>query len=322
MKNQFSEGIKDMQQLKILTVGSANMDLMLNVDRVPAAGETVLSDGGVAYIPGGKGANAALAFAKLGAHSVFSAKLGADVHGQQLFKYYKESGIDTSYIKVDRDCPTGFAAIMKENNGQNRIILYPGANEHLLADNLLEAFSSSPDALYLNFEISFQTALSAAKIAASRNIPIFLDAAPADKNMPIEALPYLEIFSPNETETAELCGILPSGADSSLRASLALWRRVKCKYIVIKQGARGACVYDGKHFDMIPAARVPKVVDTTAAGDTFTAALTLEYMRTGDVKAAAKYAAAAAAVAVSRFGASSSIPTVAEVMSFIQNGSV
>jgi ribokinase len=294
------------------------MDLMLNVDRAPAPGETVLSNGGVAYIPGGKGANAALAFSKLGAHSVFCTKLGADVHGQQLFRYYKDCGIDTSFIKVDRDNPTGFAAIVKESSGQNRIILYPGANEKLGTDNLLDAFSSEPDALFINFEISFQTALSAAKLAASRAIPIFLDAAPADKTMPLEELPYLEVFSPNETETFELCGIMPAGADSSLRAAIALFRRVSCKYVVIKQGARGACIYDGKHFDMIPAAHVQKVVDTTAAGDTFTAALALEYLRCSDIKASAKYAAAAAAVAVSRFGASSSIPSEQEVNAFIE----
>ena len=112
---------------------------------------------------------------------------------------------------------------------------------------------------------------------------------------------------------------MPAGADTSLRAALALWRRLKCRYIVIKQGARGACIYDGKHFDMIPAFRPDKVVDTTAAGDTFTAAMTLEYLRTGDIKAAARYGAAAAAISISRVGASSSIPTAEEVRRFISS---
>ncbi len=302
---------------KILVVGSANMDLSLNVYRTPEPGETLIDDGGVAYIPGGRGANAAIAFTKLGADTTFCAKLGADVHGQQLYKFYREQGLDTSAIKVDRDFSTGFSAVIKESDGQNRTIFYPGANTHITVDSIISAFDTEPDVLYTNFEISFQTALAAAKIAAQRGVPIVIDAAPADKSLPLEALPYVEIFSPNETEVHEMTGIMPSGADSSLRAALAIWRRMKCKYIVIKQGSRGVSIYDGKKFDMVPACRPERIVDTATAGDTFTAAMTLEYMRSGDIKEAARYGAAAAAIAISRPGASSSIPTADEVRRFI-----
>lgn len=302
---------------KVLVIGSANMDLSMNMYKVPEPGETLTDDGGVVYTPGGKGANAALALKKLGADTVLSAKLGVDTHGQRLFKYYKEEGLDTDYIKVDRDNPTGFAAVLKESNGQNRIIYYPGANLSITRDNLLEAFECNPDAVYLGFEISFETALMAARIAESRRIPIVIDAAPADANYPLESLPFIEIFSPNETETKEYTGTLPAGADSSLKAALALWKRVRCRYLVIKQGARGAFIYDGKHFRMIPAFRPDRVVDTTAAGDTFTAALTLEYFRTKDIVQATRFAAAAGAVAVSRFGAATSVPTEQEVYDLI-----
>ena len=302
---------------KVLIIGSSNMDLALNVYRVPAPGETVIDDGGVAYTPGGKGANAAVAFSRLGAKTVFSTKLGVDAHGIRLYEFYKEEGIDTSYIKVDRDFPTGFSVVMKEGNGQNRIIVYPGANTRISTENMVEAFSCAPDALFLGFEIGFESALIAARIAASRNIPIFVDAAPAEKRFALESLPYVEIFSPNETETYEYTGIMPNGSDSSLKAALALWKRVNCKYIVIKQGERGASLYDGKRFDMIPAERVGEVVDTTAAGDTFSAAMTLEYLRSQDIKRAIRYGAAAAAIAVSRHGASSSVPTAEEVERFI-----
>jgi ribokinase len=183
----------------------------------------------------------------------------------------------------------------------------------------MEAFACQPDAVYINFEISFDTACLAARIASSRGIPIFVDAAPADKNYSLESLPQLEVFSPNETETQEYTGIMPAGADSSLRAALALWKRVKCKYLVIKQGARGAFVYDGKHYSMIPAYRPDKLVDTTAAGDAFTAAFTLEYLESGgDAVLAAKYGAAAGAVTVSKFGAASSVPTANEIIDFIR----
>ena len=293
------------------------MDLSMNMYKVPAAGETLIDDGGVGYVPGGKGANAAVALKKLGADCYFCAKVGADLHGQKLYQYYKEQGINTSYIKVDRENQTGLAVVMKESDGNNRIIVYPGANATLSLDNINEAFECQPDALYLGFEIPFQTALYAAKAAASRGIPIFVDAAPANKDYPLESLPMLEVFSPNETETETYTGILPQGTDSALRAALALYKRVKAKYIVIKQGDRGAFVYDGKHFFVIPSIRLGKAVDTTAAGDAFTAALTVEYLNTDNIRTAVKYGVAAGAIAVTRRGASSSVPTEDEVRAVI-----
>ena len=302
---------------RILVIGSSNMDLSLNMYKLPEKGETLLDDGGVAYTPGGKGANAAIAFKKLGADCVFATKLGADMHGQKLYEYYKAAGINTSNIKVDRDFPTGFAAVIKESNGDNRIVYYPGANTHITKENLVEAFSCMPDAVYLGFEISFETALLAARIAEERSVPIFIDAAPANKDHPLELLPYVEVFTPNESETKEYTGILPLGVDSSLRAALSLWKRVKCRYLVIKQGSRGVFIYDGKHYSIVPAYLADKVVDTTAAGDAFSAALTLEYLRCGDIMQAAKYGAAVGAMTVAKEGASTSIPTAQEVSDFI-----
>ncbi len=300
--------------MKILVVGSANMDLTLNVYKLPQEGQTVTDDGGVAYVPGGKGANAAVALHRLGADVTLCARLGADAHGQQLYNFYRDMGMDTSAIKADRDNSTGLAVVIKEANGQNRIIHYPGANGFLSSENIASAISSAnPDAVYLGFEVAFDAALAAARMAASRGIPIFNDAPPADKAQPLESLPFVEIFSPNETETLEYTGILPTGTDSATRAAIALSRRVKCRYIVIKQGARGSCIYDGRHISVVPAMRVDKVVDTTAAGDTFTAALTLEYMKNRDIAAAVRYATAAASITVSRVGAASSVPTEAEV---------
>lgn len=303
---------------KVLVIGSSNMDLSLNMYKVPSAGETVTDDGGVAYTPGGKGANSAVAFKKLGADTVFFTKLGADLHGQKLYGYYKDEGLDTSLIKVDREYPTGFSAVLKEADGTNRVIYYPGANLHITSENIREAFGSNPDALYIGFETSFDTAVSAAKYASAKGIPVFIDASPASKIHSLEALPEVEIFSPNEIETYEYTGILPAGADSSLRAALALRKRVKCKYLVIKQGARGAFVYDGKHYRMIPAYRADKVVDTTAAGDVFTAALTLSYIQGADILSATEFGAAAGAITVSRLGASVSAPTFDEVCDFIK----
>ena len=302
---------------RILLIGSSNMDLAMNMCRIPAAGETLIDDGGVAYTPGGKGANSAVAISRLGGECVFCTKLGADAHGQRLYNYYKDAGINTSCIKVDHDHPTGLAVVMREADGTNRIVVYPGANAHITTEAIIEAFDCNPDAVYLGFEIPFATATVAAKIAASRGIPIFVDAAPANKAYELENLPPLEIFSPNETETYEYTGIMPTGIEASLRAALAIFRRVSCKYLVIKQGARGAFLYDGKRYNVFPSYRADKVVDTTAAGDAFTAAMTVEYLRSGDIRSAINYGNAAGAITVSREGASSSIPTVDEVEAFI-----
>lgn len=305
---------------KILVIGSANMDLSLNVYRMPERGETLTDNGGVAYTPGGKGANAGVAFRRLGAEVYFMAKLGMDMHGQALYDFYKKEGIDTSAIMVDRAEPTGFAAVIKENGGHNRIIYYPGANEKMTREEMVSAFDKArPDALYIGFEISFASALVAASIAEERGVPIFVDAAPASKSFKLESLPPIEIFSPNENETYEYTGIRPDGQESSLRASLVLFRRVRCKYVVIKQGERGASIYDGKHFYMVPASPVSEVVDTTAAGDTFTAAMTLKYLMTKDIRTAVKYGTEASAVTISRWGATTSVPTATEVEEYISS---
>ena len=289
------------------------MDLSMNLFRIPKSGETLIDDGGVAYLPGGKGANAAVAFAKLGAKTALAAKLGVDTHGQQLYDYYRDIGIDTSYIRVDRENPTGLAVVMKESDGNNRIVVYPGANSTLTADDVRLAFSMRPEAVYLNFEIPYATVLEVAALAAERRIPIIIDAAPAKKSFDLSALPQIEIFTPNETETYEFTGIMPIGSSSSFQAAMMLYKMVNARYIVIKQGERGAFVYNGKHHFMIPSMKAGRVVDTTAAGDTFSAAMTIEYLRTGDITEAVKYGTAAAAIAVTRMGASTSVPSEDEV---------
>ena len=294
------------------------MDLSLNMYKIPEPKEIQIDDGGVAYTPGGKGLCTAVALSRLGTESFLATKLGRDLHGQQLFSYIKQTSVNTSYIKVDNENPTGFSAILKEPSGENRTIYYPGANLTLSRENLAEAFSCMPDAVYISFEVSFETAALAAKMASAKGIPVFIDAAPANKDFNLEALPEVEIFSPNEVETEIYTGVMPAGADSSLRAALALWKRVKCKYLVIKQGARGAFIYDGKHYSMIPSYRPDKIADAAGVGDAFNAALIYEYLESGDVTLAVKYGVAAGAVAVSKAGAASSMPTEEEIISFLR----
>ena len=307
-----------MSKKRVLVIGSSNLDFVMNMYKLPEAGESIVDNGGVAYVPGGKGANAAIALSRLGAESVLCAKLGADIHGQKLYNYYKELGLNTSYIKVDHDNPTGLAVVMKEGNGNIRRVVFPGANAELTTEMILEAFESQPDALYLGFELPYPMVVNAAKIAASKGIPIFVDAAGATKDLDLEQLPPVEVFSPNEQEAFELTGITPSSMETSLRAALAIARKTKAKNVVIKQGARGAFLYDGKRYNTLPAVRADKTVDTTSAGDAFTCAMTLEYLRNGgDIKEAIKYGNVAGAITVTRAGATSSIPTEEEINAFL-----
>ena len=301
---------------RILLIGSANMDLSMNMYKLPEPGEILIDDAGVAYMPGGKGANGAIALTKLGAQCIFSTKLGADAHGQKLYNYYKEMGIDASHVMVDRDHPTGLSVVIKESDGGVRKIIYPGANSNITTEQIIDAFECNPDALYLSFEIPYAMAVAAAKVAATKNIPIFVSAGSANKESALEALPPIEIFCVNEHEAFEYTGIMPVNIQDSLHACISLFKRTKCKYVVIKQGAKGAFLYDGKHYDTLPAIRPAgtKVVDLSGAGDTFNAALIAEYLRNGkNIKSAMVYANAAAAIAITRVGGASSVPTDEEV---------
>ena len=298
---------------KILTVSSANMDFVMNTPKIPVAGETIICDGGYKYIPGGKGANSAVAVARLGGGSLFCTSVGRDANGDALLALYNDEGIDTRFIYRATDAPTGLAAIMVEGNGQNRIMVFPGANQKITKEAIDLAVSEKPDALFMQLETSSETVVYAANAASAAGIPIVIDAGPADPGFPLDKLPEIEIFSPNESETEIFTEIKPSDEKSCAEAVLKLSELVKAKHYCIKLGDKG-CYVDGV---TVPSFKT-EAVDTTAAGDTFTAALTLEYLKDGDIMRAASFACAAAAIVVSRKGASSSIPHRTEVEAFLE----
>lgn len=303
----------------ILIISSANMDFVMPMASLPARGQTVIESGTYRYVPGGKGANSAVAVARLGGDCTFCAKLGCDDNGDALAALYKREGIDCRALCRSEHAPTGLAAIMVEADGSNRIVVYPGANMTLTEGDIDRALDTAPDALYLQLEIAHAAVLYAAKEATARGIPVFIDAGPADAAFPMEQLPPLVLFSPNETEAEIFTGICPDSEDACLACTETLAKRIKSAYIVLKLGSRGAYLYDTdkKAGTILPSLPV-KAVDTTAAGDAFTAALTLHYLQTGDMTAAVRYANAVGALTVSRAGASSSLPTKDEVESFLK----
>ncbi len=301
---------------RILVIGSANMDFVSNTERLPEAGETLTSAQNYMLVPGGKGANTAVAAARLDADSIFCARLGKDSYGKYLYNFYQSEGIDVRHVRACPEFQTGLASIIVEDGGDNRIIVYPGANLTLSEEDVEAALITYPDALIMQLEINFDRVVEATKFCNDRNIPVVLDAGPASRNIDLLSLGRLEIFSPNEIETEIFTGIRPLAFESCIAACIAIRKLVDTKYVVLKLGTKGCFVYDGVYANFVDAYRV-NAVDTTGAGDAFTAALTLEYLGGKNIFKAAKYANAVGALVVSKAGAAASMPTREEVLSFI-----
>lgn len=295
------------------------MDFVCNTERLPLGGETITTKENYMLVPGGKGGNTAIAAARLGADCVFCAKLGNDSYGKTLYDFYKKEGIDVRHVTISKEHPTGLASIIVEKvSGENRIIVYPGSNMHLTSEDVEAAVITYPDAAIMQLEIDYERVVEAVKLCNERDIPVVIDAGPANKDLELSKLGKLEIFSPNETETEIFTGIKPASYETCISAAIAIRKLVDTKYVVLKLGDKGCFIYDGKYANFSESFKV-NAVDTTAAGDSFTAALTLEYLRNGkNILDAARYANAVGAMVASKSGAAPSIPQHNDVIEFIK----
>jgi ribokinase len=293
------------------------MDLVMQLDRVPGAGETLVG-GSYRYVPGGKGANQAVAASRLGMEVTFAGKVGADAHGPVLRECLEREGISTQHMLTDPGQQTGFAAIFVERGGQNRIVVFAGANMAIRREDITRVFSGTFAAVLMNLEIPVEIVLEVCRLARERDLPIVLDAGPI-RELDFSLLHGLEIISPNETETRSITGIECRGIDDAVEAAGRLLRIAPSRYAVIKLGGRGALLYDGEQDQpQYVRGHAVEAVDSTAAGDAFTAAMTAHYLRHGDILEAVRYANAAGAVAVTRLGAQPSLPTAQQVRAFLQ----
>jgi ribokinase len=297
----------------VLVIGSINMDLVLKSEKVPVGGETVLGES-YAYIPGGKGANQGVAAARLGADVTFVGRVGEDANGKELKGNLLKEGICADFVIEDPESSTGLAAIMLEETGQNRIIVIPGANMRITKEDLQTAFEQTYDAVIVQLEIPDEIVMEACRLGKEKNIPVILDAGPA-KSFPLEKLEGLEILSPNESEAFALTGVEVHSIESAEKAANVLKERSNAKIIVMKMGSLGAYLYKDGEGEFFPAHKV-KAVDTTAAGDAFTAALTVKYISSGDINEAIQFANVVGAITVTRIGAQPSLPTVEGVRKF------
>ncbi|MBR5562550.1 MAG: ribokinase [Clostridia bacterium] len=299
-------------EIKAAVAGSINMDMILNMQKVPEVGEN-LTGTSYGYANGGKGANQATVLSRLGAQTKMIGKVADDENGRQLIENLVNNGIDVSGVSI-QGTQTGLAVIILDGEGRNRIVVYEGANAEIDANEAADCITDELDLLLVQFETEENVVAECVNKAVKNNVVTVIDCGPA-KNFALEKMQGATIITPNESETKALTGIYPESEDDILEASKILLERSRAKYAVLKLGERGCSVWDGDSLRLM-SSYPSKVVDTTAAGDCFTAAMALEYIRSGDVYAACDMGNKAGSIAVSRMGADASVPTVEELNNF------
>lgn len=294
--------------MKIVVIGSINMDLVMRVNRLPQKGETITAEN-YFTVPGGKGANQAVAAARLGADVFMVGALGKDGFGEELFQHIEKEGIDVEGI-CRTDGPTGNALITVDQNGDNTILVYPGANHEVTPEWIQqqEKLIEKSDWVMLQLEIPMNSVVEAARIAKKFNKKVLLNPAPATV-LPDELISLVDLLTPNETELALLsCSHnIQAGADILIQRGIGT--------VVVTLGDKGSMAYVGTR-SITGAPYKVIAVDTTAAGDTFNAALVVALGDGKELEEALGYANAAGALATTRMGAQSSLPTKTEVVNF------
>jgi len=299
---------------KIVVVGSANTDFVLTMSELPSKGETVLGDV-FRVVRGGKGANQAVAAARLGADVTFVACLGADSFGKEAISAYQAEGIHTDFILQDPDMHSGVALILVDRSGENMVCVGPGANSRLTAKDVSAASEAirAADCLLLQLEIPLEAVQAAIDIAHLSNVRVILNPAPARRLAP-EFLRSVDYLTPNENEAAILAGQDPSAIDQNTLPQLA--SILDIPNLVVTLGSRGACILQGGQTTYIPAFSITPV-DTTASGDAFNGALAVALARGESLPEAVRFANAAGAITATRPGAQPSLPTKQELDQFL-----
>lgn len=305
-----------MNKPKIVVVGSSNTDMVVKSRRIPAPGETVVG-GTFVQAPGGKGANQAVAAARLGADVTFVARLGSDALGDEAIAGYQRDGIRTDLIVRDPGNHTGVALILVDERGENSISVASGAN-HALSPKDIDAAAGriiEAKVLILQLETPMDAVARAAQIANEKGVYVILDPAPApDAPLPGALLGNVTCIKPNETEAERLTG-LPVRDVPSARKAAAKLLTMGPACAIVTLGARGAVVADSSGEAHVPAFGVD-AIDTTAAGDAFTGGLALGLASGMAVRDAVRIASMAGAISATRMGAQPSLPTRAELDAF------
>ncbi len=296
---------------RIVVVGSLNMDLVLRAPQIPAPGQTILASH-FQMLPGGKGANQAYAAARLGAQVSMVGKVGYDLFGDRLRANLTAAGVDVSQIRSTQSAPTGAACITVDAHGQNAIVVASGANfawSPNEAESLRPIFRGASFALF-QFETPLEFVAAVLAIAKSEGVQTILDPAPAQP-LSQQILDHTDYLTPNESEAAFLTNLQSNNPTDTAQALHAIGAR----QVILKLGPQGAFFSSGAITHHSPAPQV-EAIDTTAAGDTFNAALAVTLSEDQPIEAAMRFANRAAALSVTRPGAQSSAPTRQEVEAF------
>ena len=304
---------------RIVIVGSINMDLVARMNRLPKPGETVTGES-FQTISGGKGANQAVAAARLGAQVSMIGRLGDDSFGVTLRKNLNSAGVDTKHVIETHGVSSGVALIGVEQSGANAITVIPAANGQLTASDVrsCQVMISSANALIVQLETPIETVAAAIQIAKKHHVLTVLDPAPAPKGPLPQELMTVDILSPNQSEAEALTGIPVVDWESAKHAAQAM-RNLGANAVVLKMGELGALVVaqDGSIHQI--AACKAEIVDTTAAGDAFTAALTVALCEGQSLKNAAHFGSLAGTLACTRFGAQPALPTRDELTKWAES---
>jgi len=305
----------DIERPKITVIGSSNTDLVAKAPKLPVPGETVLGNDFI-IAQGGKGANQAVAIARLGGDVTFVAKLGLDDFGNQAMENFKGGGINTDFVFRDKDSPSGVALIFVGEDGENMIVAAQGANARLSPEDIDEARVAieGADMLLLQLETPLETVEHAVDIAVEKGIPVILNPAPG-RELNQRLIGKIRYLTPNETEAEILTGIKVIDDDTACKAGAKL-RGLGADNVIVTMGKHGAILITAQESFLIPAFSVD-AVDATAAGDAFNGGLAYALAIGRDLRNAVKFANAVAALAVTRMGAQPSMPTRDELEQFL-----
>lgn len=299
----------------IVVIGSANTDMVVKVPRIPGPGETILG-GRFVMAAGGKGANQAVAAARLGARVTFVGRLGRDMFGQQTEENLRREGIDTTHLVWDAETPSGVALIMVSEDGENSIAVAPGANGALTPGDVerAERAIAGANVVLLQLEVPLDAVQRAVELAARHGVRTILNPAPASP-VPDDLLRSVDVLTPNEHEARLLSGSEAGEVDGAEAAAQALLAR-GVRAVAMTLGRRGALVADAGTMELVPSFKVTPV-DTTGAGDAFNGALAFMWGQGHPLVEAVRYANAVAALATTVMGAQPSMPTAEQVAAFL-----
>jgi ribokinase len=291
---------------RIIVIGSSNTDMVIKTEKLPVPGETILG-GTFLMNPGGKGANQAVAAARLGGKVTFVTKRGNDLFGNQAVGLLMREGIDTQYVVKDLEFPSGVALITVDSAGENIIVVAPGSNGNLMREDIpaLIFETGKFEILLLQLEIPISTVEYSAVTASEHGIKVILNPAPACK-LPDNLLRHTWLITPNETEAEAITGVSIDDLHSAEKAAKLIQAR-GVKNVIITMGETGAFIKSENYTGLIPGIKVSPV-DTTAAGDVFNGALAVAISEGKALNDAVIFANKAASISVTRLGAQASAP--------------